>query len=631
MPSTFFGLTIGKSGMYASQAAINTTAHNITNATTKGYSRQTISQSASTPVSVNSKFGMVGSGVDVNSIERERNLYLDEKYRSNNSLYGNYNAKEYYMTSIENYFSEVNSDGTTASFSNFYLALEDLARDVGNTTNRTAVSEMAESFTSYVNYLANGMKKIQEEANSDIKITVGRINALAAEIASLNKQINTIEMNGGFANDLRDSRDVILDELSTFANITVSEQKVGNGESGVTSCVVRLDGKILVDNYENKELIVTAREGSDNQCDMEGLYQIKWKDGQDFAMNSSTLGGKLQSLIEVRDGNNKEIFTGKTAAGTKGDTSITLTQANINNVNLLNIPAEDGTIVIDNREYTYKSFSVKVQNDGSYQYTFTGLKNYAGGDGLVSGVAAGTDIRIGQAIDYKGIPYYQAQLNEFVRTYTSAFNAIHNTGKDLYGNEGKDFFNAVMKSSDYNYDFDETLKAGTTFYSVPQKDTNGLVKLTQDGLISGSYYSMTALNVSISKSIMEDPKTLACSSNPKNENGEEINAGVEEKKILNELLALKEDFTMFKQGTPEAFLQSFTATIAVDTKQATVFTSSQKNILAAVDKQRMSISSVDTDEEAMNLVQYKQVYNLSCKVVQIMQELYDKLINGTAV
>ena len=398
MPSTFFGLTIGKSGMYASQAAINTTAHNITNATTKGYSRQTISQSASTPVSVNSKFGMVGSGVDVNSIERERNLYLDEKYRSNNSLYGNYNAKEYYMTSIENYFSEVNSDGTTASFSNFYLALEDLARDVGNTTNRTAVSEMAESFTSYVNYLANGMKKIQEEANSDIKITVGRINTLAAEIASLNKQINTIEMNGGFANDLRDSRDVILDELSTFANITVSEQKVGNGESGVTSCVVRLDGKILVDNYENKELIVTAREGSDNQCDMEGLYQIKWKDGQDFAMNSSTLGGKLQSLIEVRDGNNKEIFTGKTAAGTKGATSITLTQANINNVNLLNIPAEDGTIVIDNREYTYKSFSVTVQNDGSYQYTFTVLKNYAGGDGQWCGSRNGYPHRPGNRL-----------------------------------------------------------------------------------------------------------------------------------------------------------------------------------------------------------------------------------------
>lgn len=629
MPSTFFGLTIGKSGMYASQAAITTTAHNITNATTKGYSRQKISQSASTPISVNSRYGMVGSGVDVNSVYRVRNLYLDEKYRSNNCLYGNYQTKEYYMTSIENYFSEVNSDGTTATFDDFYMAMEDLARDVGNPTNRTAVSETAESFTAYVNYLANGMRKIQEEANFEIKTTVNQINTLSSEIASLNKQINTIEINGGFANDLRDSRDLLLDELSALANITVTEEKVGGDETGVTNCVVRLDGKILVDDYESKQLVLTARKGSDNQCDMEGIYKISWSDGQDFAMNSSTLGGKLQSLIEIRDGNNKEIFTGESTTGKEGDTSVTVTNANINNVNLLNIPSENGTIIIDNREYTYKEFMVTVQDDGSYQYTFSGLKNYAGADGLLTDID-GADIRIGEKIDYKGIPYYQAQLNEFVRTYSSAFNAIHNTGKDLYGNAGKDFFNAVMEAADYNYDFKETLEAGDVFYSVPQSDANG-IKTTADGLIEGSYYSMTALSISISKSIMSNPKTIACSSNLKNDQGDEIDQGVEEKKVLNQLLGLREDFTMFKQGTPAGFLQSFTATIAVDTKQATVFTASQKNILAAVDKQRMSISSVDGDEEAMNLVQYKQIYNLSCKVVQVMQELYDKLINGTAV
>lgn len=625
MPSTFFGLTIGKSGLYASQAAITTTAHNITNATTEGYSRQKISQSASTPISVSSRYGMVGSGVDVNSIYRERNLYLDEKYRSNNSLYGNYDTKEYYMTSIENYFSEIKSDGTTATFDDFYLSLE----DVGSTTNRTAVSEMAENFTAYVNYLANGMKKIQEEANFDIKTTVDQINTIASEIASLNKQINTIEVNGGFANDLRDSRDLLLDQLSSLANITMTETTVGGEETGVTNCIVKLDGKILVDNYDCKQLILTAQKGSSNQCDMEGIYKISWSDGQDFAMNSSTLGGKLQSLIEIRDGNNKENFTGTTTTGKQGDTSVTVNNANINDVNLLNIPSSDGTIIIGNREYTYKEFKVTVQTDGSYEYTFSGLKNYAGTDGLVTDID-GEDIRIGEQIDYKGIPYYQAQLNEFVRTFSSAFNAIHNTGKDLYGNEGKDFFNAVMEAADCNYDFKETLEAGDTFYSVPQSDANGIIT-TDDGLIAGSYYSMTALNVDIAKSIMNDPKTIACSSNLKSEDGNEIDQGVEEKTVLNDLLDLKDDFTMFKQGTPSSFLQSITATIAVDTKQATVFTSSQKNILAAIDEQRMSISSVDADEEALNLVQYKQIYNLSCKIIQVMQELYDQLINGTAV
>lgn len=619
MPSTFFGLTIGKSGMYASQAAITTTAHNITNATTEGYSRQKISQSASTPISVNSSYGMVGSGVDVNSVYRERNLYLDEKYRSNNKLYGNYDTKEYYMISIENYFSEVNSDGTTASFDDFNLALEGLAKDVSNTTNRTEVSEMGQSFAEYINYLANGMQKIQEEANFEIKTTVEQINTVSSQIASLNQQINIIEINGGYANDLRDSRDSLLDTLSSLANISVTEQKVGSGETGVSNCVVKIDGKILVDGYDSKQLLLTAKEGSDNQCDIEGLYQISWSDGQDFNMSSQSLGGKLQALIEIRDGNNNENFKGTVLSGNIGDTSVVVNDANINNAKLLNISSENGSIIISNKEYTYEEFSVTVQADGSYQYTFSGLKNSSGSLGLLDNVS-GEAVRIGEQVDYKGIPYYQAQLNEFVRTYSSAYNEIHNQGEDLYGNQGTDFFNAVMASSDYNYDFEETLAAGTTFYSVAQSGPSGIIT-TSDGLISGSYYSMTALNISISETIMNDPKTIACAKNSDN--------GVEEKEILNQLIALKSDSGMFKQGTPSGFLQSFTATIAVDTKQATVFSDSQKNILSAIDQQRMSISSVDTDEEAMNLVQYKNVYNLSCKVVQIMEELYDKLINGT--
>ncbi len=625
MPSTFFGLTIGKSGTYAAQAAITTTAHNIANANTKGYSRQKISQSASKPISVSSSYGMVGTGVDVNSIYRERNIYLDEKYRRNNNLYGNYVTKEYYMTSIENYFSEVKSDGTTATFDDFYLALEDLARDVGNPTNRTAAAEAAKSFTEYVNYLAKGMTELQDEANFEIKTTVDQINTLATEIATLNKQINVIEINGGFANDLRDSRDLLLDELSSLANITVTEDNVGGEETGVTKCIVKLDGKILVDNYDSNQLVVTSKKGSDNQCDIEGLYKISWSDGQEFAMNSNTLGGKLQALIEFRDGNNQENFTGNAYGNAADPTSITVKNANINNINLLNIPSGDGTIIIDNQEYTYQEFTMTLQADGSYEYTFMGLKNYLGADASLADVN-GADIRIGERIDYKGIPYYQAQLNEYVRTYSAAFNAIHNTGKDLYGNEGKDFFNALMESTGYNYDFDEILTVGKTYYSIPQASS-----VTADGLVNGSYYNMTALNISIAMSITSDPGTIACSSNKTSDDGNVIEDGIEEKKVLNQLLDLKDDNTMFKQGTPSGFLQSFTATIGVDGKQAAVFASSQKNILASVDMQRMSISSVDKDEEAMNLVQYKEIYNLSCKVIQIMQELYDKLINGTAV
>ena len=81
MPSTFFGLTIGKSGIYAANASINTTAHNASNVTTKGYSRQEATQQASTPVSVYTKAGMAGTGVDFLGVKRVRNEYFDDKYR----------------------------------------------------------------------------------------------------------------------------------------------------------------------------------------------------------------------------------------------------------------------------------------------------------------------------------------------------------------------------------------------------------------------------------------------------------------------------------------------------------------------------------------------------------------------
>ena len=126
MPSTFFGLNIGKSGLYTYQAALNTTTHNISNTETKGYSRQVLNQQAGVPIKVNNTYGMVGSGVDVISITQERNAYYDLKYWKNNTMYGEYAAKEHYMNEIENYFNEVNLKGFTTSFNTFHDILQEL-------------------------------------------------------------------------------------------------------------------------------------------------------------------------------------------------------------------------------------------------------------------------------------------------------------------------------------------------------------------------------------------------------------------------------------------------------------------------------------------------------------------------
>ena len=113
MASTFFGLNIGASGLYAYQIGINTTAHNVSNAETDGYTRQIVNKQASKAISVGSGYGMVGTGVNVTSISQVRNKYLDEKYSFNSTLSGEYSTKSYYMTEMESYFNEVSVEGFT--------------------------------------------------------------------------------------------------------------------------------------------------------------------------------------------------------------------------------------------------------------------------------------------------------------------------------------------------------------------------------------------------------------------------------------------------------------------------------------------------------------------------------------
>jgi len=608
MANTFFGLSIGKAGLYTYQAALNTAAHNASNADTKGYTRQQVIQSASTAISVNNSYGMQGTGVDVDGVEQVRDSYYDTKYWKNSSIYGSYNTKAYYLDDIQGYFSEVSSNGSTAALNDFFGMMSTLSNNVKDGTNRTQVSESAVSLTETINTLYDRIQSLQKECNTEIKNTADQVNSIAQRISSLTFQINTIEIKGVTANDLRDSRNLLVDELSQLANTTVTETPVGD-DIGVNQYIVRLNGKTVVDTYEYNTLKATPQDSSVNQNDVDGLYTLSWEDGQNFDSTSNTLGGKLQALFEMRDGNNKVNFNGR-GNGTNGSTTLTVTKANINDEINLNIPDSDGKIVVGNREYEYSSFDATVDANGSYTYTFK-LK-----EGLAEDVT-NKSVKIGNSVDCKGIPYFQAQLNKFTRTMASSFNDIHRTGEDLYGNKGIDFFTATLAGSGDEYSFGATL---TSLTSLPDASTS------TNGYVKASYYHVTAGNFKVNSAITDDPKKIACAEYDAN-----ADTGVEDKTVLNKLIALKGDMSMFKQGTPDMFLQTVVAEVAIDAKTATTFAAGQENIIKVVESQRASISGVDSDEEAIDLVKYKNAYDLCSKVISVMNEIYDKLINSTGV
>ncbi len=600
MASTFFGLTIGTSGLFASKTGLNTTAHNIANVETEGYSRQTVNQSADSALQTHNRYGMLGTGTSVNSIEQQRSLYYDEKFRSNSAISGLYTQRNYFMGEIEGYLNEIELEGFTTSFNNMFNAMQELAKNPSSLTVRTQATNYAQSMCEYFNSLYTNLQSIQQECNYEVKNAVQKINSYANQIATLTKQINTVEVGGENANDLRDQRNLLVDSLSQIANITVTERPVGN--AGMSSYVVKLDSNTIVDTYEVNELTCIPRDTKTNLCDVDGLYDIYWTNGQQLGIGAS-LTGSLKALFEVRDGNNNEDLTGVTQVA-KGETVVKMTGASINNMTDLNIPLE-GSIRLGNGMYTYSKYDIEVVN-GKFEYTFylneETRKTYT----------TDTMVSVGSDINYKGIPYYMAQLNQFVRVFAKEFNDVHTQGVDMNGEKGRNFFTGFNSVTGEQYDLLDFGAEGDKYtFDYNAAPTNV------------PYYMLTANNFKVSDWLMTDSAHFATTPS--------LESGVENNKIIQDLIALKGDVNMFTQGSPAAFLQTLVSDVGIDTKSAKDASKSQQNIVASVANQRLSVSGVDSDEEAMALARYQEAYSLNAKVIQVMQQIYDKLINETGL
>ena len=211
MPSSFFGLTVAYSGLNASQASINTTANNISNVQTKGYSKQVVNLTASSALRCYQRYGSTGTGVTADSVTQLRDEYYDEKYWNNQATLGLYEKKLYYMEQIQNYytdgtFSTTTSSGFSTIYAKMFNALDAVKTNAGSSASRNEFLSTAGELCTYFNSTAQQLQSLQTSINDEIKTTVDNVNSIAKKISMLNKQINIIEMEGGHANELRDQR-----------------------------------------------------------------------------------------------------------------------------------------------------------------------------------------------------------------------------------------------------------------------------------------------------------------------------------------------------------------------------------------------------------------------------------------
>ena len=166
MASQFFGLNTAYTGLTAANAALNTTANNISNIETKGYSRQQVTQQAADAIRTFTTYGCAGAGVETLAIERIRDDFYDVKYWNNNSSVGEYDTKYYYMKQIEDYFRDDKTiEGFNTIFDKMYAALGQLQSDASDITKRSEFVGFANNLASYFNNLAENMERLQSDVN----------------------------------------------------------------------------------------------------------------------------------------------------------------------------------------------------------------------------------------------------------------------------------------------------------------------------------------------------------------------------------------------------------------------------------------------------------------------------------
>jgi len=299
MYTSFFGLEIAKKALFAQRLAQDVVGHNIANAGTEGYSRQR-AEMVSLCLNNGSGFygnytsGQMGLGVAVQEVYRMRDEFLDGQYRNENQLLGEWEARSSTLSQIEDIFNNLGDEGLSSVMDEFWSSLEDLSENPEDPTLRSIVREDAITLCNTINTIYKKLNQVRTDANEEIGILVNQVNSIAKQIADLNAQIRKVEISGNTANDLRDKRDLLLDELSGIVDIDVSEDADGNFTVSVggTNLVKGMDYNRW--EFNEASFVPTDKSGGEFVAGP----SITWAGlNRDVTIKS----GELKGLLDTRD------------------------------------------------------------------------------------------------------------------------------------------------------------------------------------------------------------------------------------------------------------------------------------------------------------------------------------------
>ena len=279
MASLLDSLNIGGSSLATQQLGLQVTGHNISNAATAGYHRQSV---------LFESLGGTGSGVRASGIRRSEDRFLLQQLGAQAGNYGMASARADTLNRLEDEVGGLDDLGLSSHMDRFYSGWRELAAAPHDTFQRTEALSQTEELVGAINRMASQFQATQEEADREVVRGVAEANAMIEEVAALNQEITENEAYGGDANSLRDRRDMLVEQLGELIGATSFVNDKGHS-------VVTLSGGIAVVTGVEAQLL-------DVEMDAEtGFHDVVLQNTANMTVNGNMAGGRVKGFLEVRD------------------------------------------------------------------------------------------------------------------------------------------------------------------------------------------------------------------------------------------------------------------------------------------------------------------------------------------
>ena len=573
MRSTFAGLNTMVRGIQNNQLSLDTTGHNITNASTEGYSRQRVDSAAVNYQERSAIYGgvWVGGGVDVMALNRARNIYADKQYWSENSAQNLYKTYKTNYDKVETIFNDSKKTGILNAMQQFYDSWVNLSNYASDAASRTAVLTKGNNLVDRIKTSANQLRDQIRAQYDETAVQVGKVNGLTKEIARLNKNIMYAETNGGRANDLRDQRDLLVDQLSELTNINVYEES--NGQYTVVS-----NGMSLVQRENHLTLEMSKPIHNEAYGLSDFSIRVREAGGVEYIPQAGVLRALSDTIIQDKR------FIDKLA-----DISATLLTT-FNDVHKLGAG-------IDSEQTTWLNFfgqnHFKTEDGQEFdQKTYTWHVDTATGQRWME--AANTKI----VRTPSPPPPAQAVSMSLQATTVGKPEELRSM----------QIINALQVCSEI------TAPGGQNLIAARQiADANGNKVTPVYGAGTANYvYGMNQINGT-------GDGTMA----------------VELSKLFN----IDQASTMNPRGSVRAvseisinqYYNGVMSKLGADAENLDKTLKQQEDLMTQIEQWRQSTSGVDWNEELTNMLKFQTGYGACSRVLTSMDEMLDKLINGTGM